>query len=60
MMSTNEQKLMPNNRTKLGQAVVQCFFCFFLKKIIPRYSTYIKGILTNGVNQHDHAWQLDY
>ena len=31
----------------------------FLKKIIPRYDTYIKGILINGVSQHDHAWQLD-
>ena len=33
---------------------------FFFKKTIPRYSKYIKGILINGVNQCDHAWQLDY
>ena len=33
---------------------------FFYKKIIPRYDTYIKGTLIVEVNQHHHAWQLDF
>ena len=35
------------------------YFLFF-KKIIPWYSTYIKGISIDGVNQHVYAWVLDF